>query len=90
MNWDVPAWLSRLGDWSYSLYLTHYIVLVSLRRLYRMVFPESLWVGAPGIWDNLVFALLAFALSIITASVFYSFVERPSLKFFKRIKSKAH
>jgi len=85
-SWRTPKWLSRLGDWSYSLYLTHYIVLVTLRRIYRMMFPEELWVGAPGIWDNLVFAALALALSIITASIFYSFIERPSLKFFKRNK----
>jgi len=83
-SWKVPIWLSRLGDWSYSLYLTHYIVLVTLRRVYRMLFPEELWVGAQGVWDNLIFAILALILSIITASIFYNFIERPSLKFFKR------
>jgi len=87
-GWAAPKWMSRLGDWSYSLYLTHYIVLVSLRRVYRMLFPEDLWVGAPGVWDNLVFAVLALALSIVTASVFYNFVERPSLRFFKKSKLK--
>ena len=85
-RWSSPKWLSRLGDWSYSLYLTHYIVLVTLRRIYRMMVPEQLWVGAPGIWDNFVFAVLALALSVITASVFYNFIERPSLKFFKKMK----
>jgi len=85
-SWMMPKWLSRLGDWSYSLYLTHYIVLVSLRRIYRMMFPESLWVGAPGIWDNVVFAFLSLVISIITASVFYNFIERPSLRFFKKLR----
>ena len=85
-GWSAPKWLSRLGDWSYSLYLTHYIVLVALRRIYRMMFPEGLWVGAPGIWDNLIFAVLALVLSVITASVFYNFIERPSLRFFKKLK----
>jgi len=51
-----------------------------------MMFPEGLWVGAPGIWDNLIFAVLALVLSVITASVFYNFIERPSLKFFKKLK----
>lgn len=89
-SWKIPSWLSRLGDWSYSLYLTHYIVLVTLRRIYRMMLPEEFWVGAPGIWDNLIFAILALSLSVITASVFYSCIERPSLKFFKRNMTKTH
>ena len=79
-----PKWLSRLGDWSYSLYLTHYIVLISLRRVYRWVVPEGFRSDALGLWDNLIFAILAVAMSIFTASVFYNFIERPSLNFFKK------
>jgi len=63
-----PLWLTRLGDWSYSLYLTHYIVLVTLRRIYRMAAPDSLKVGAEGALDNVVFAVLALAISIVTAA----------------------
>ena len=90
LNEELSAlqWLSRLGDWSYSLYLTHYIVLVALRRIYRIMFPEDLWVGATGIWDNIVFAVLSLALSVITASIFYNFIEKPSLKFFKKNRTK--
>jgi len=83
-RWTTPKWLLQLGDWSYSLYLTHYIVFVALRRVYRMIVPEGFWVGAPGVWDNIIFAVLALSLSVITASIFYNFIERPSLKFFKR------
>ena len=79
-----PAWLMRLGDWSYSLYLTHYIVLVTLRRIYRIAAPDSLKVGAPGVWDNAVFTVLAIVISIVTAAVFYSLVERPAIKFFRQ------
>ncbi|MEP3889824.1 MAG: acyltransferase [Hellea sp.] len=82
-----PKWLSKLGDWSYSLYLTHYIVLVTLRRIYRLVFPDDLKVGAAGIIDNVIFALLALGLSIITAAIFYNLIERPSLKLFKKLRS---
>jgi len=79
-----PLWLTRLGDWSYSLYLTHYIVLVTLRRIYRMAAPDSLKVGAEGALDNVVFAVLALAISIVTAAVFYAIIERPAVKFFKQ------
>lgn len=88
--WKMPKWLSRLGDYSYSLYLTHYIVLVTLRRIYRTMFPENLWVGAAGIWDNIIFAILALSLSVVTASIFYRCIERPSLKFFKKLRLKTH
>lgn len=81
-----PLWLVKLGDWSYSLYLTHYIVLVALRRLYRSAVPEGLNVGAPGVWDNLIFAIIALALSILTSAIFYNCVERPSLRFFKSLR----
>ena len=84
-----PRWLVKIGDWSYSLYLTHYIVLVALRRLYRSAAPSSLEVGALGIWDNVIFAVLALALSVITSAIFYNFVERPSLRFFKSLRPRA-
>ena len=79
-----PLWLSRLGDWSYSLYLTHYIVLVTLRRIYRMAAPENLKVGAEGALDNVVFAVLALAISIVTSAIFYTIIERPAVNFFKQ------
>lgn len=81
-----PKWLSVLGDWSYSLYLTHYIVLITLRRLYRTMMPDHLSVGAVGVWDNIIFALLAVSISIIAAATFYRLIERPSLKFFKGLR----
>lgn len=83
---QAPRWLMKLGDWSYSLYLTHYIVLVALRRLYRSLAPSGLEVGAIGVWDNVVFAVLALALSVMTSAIFYNFVERPSLRFFKSLR----
>lgn len=86
----VPKWLTRLGDWSYSLYLTHYIVLVSLRRIYRKFVPDGIKVGAEGVLDNLIFAILVLGLSILTAAIFYRFIERPSLKFFKKNRSRTH
>jgi peptidoglycan/LPS O-acetylase OafA/YrhL len=82
-----PKWLTKLGDWSFSLYLTHYIVLVTLRRVYRMVVPDELKVGAVGVVDNVIFALLALLISILTAAIFYNFIESPSLKLFKKLRT---
>lgn len=81
-----PKWLCSLGDWSYSLYLTHYIVLVTLRRIYRMLAPESLSVGALGFLDNLLFAVLAIGLSVMTSAIFYHIIERPSVTYLTRMR----
>ena len=49
-----------------------------------MAAPDSLKVGAEGALDNVVFAVLALAISIVTAAVFYAIIERPAVKFFKQ------
>jgi len=77
----------HIGDWSYSLYLSHYLVLIGIIRLAREAkpyIPESITaqfsLGAPGIWDNAAFTLAAAILSIIAAALSYYMIERPILK----------
>ena len=83
----VPRWLTTLGDWSYSLYLSHYLVLLVIRRIGGLLapyLPESLvarfTVGAPGLLDNIAFITVGFVLSIITAGLCYYILERPLLR----------
>jgi len=82
-----PPWLVHIGDWSYSLYLSHYLVLIGIIRIAREAKPylpqnivENLSLGAPGLWDNIAFALAAIILSIIAAALSYYIVEGPILK----------
>jgi len=82
-----PPWLVALGDWSYSLYLSHYLVLIGLIRIAREAKPylpdslvETFSLGAPGVWDNLAFTLAAIILSIVTAGLSYYIIERPILR----------
>ena len=82
-----PKWLVALGDWSYSLYLCHYLVMVGVVRIGKMLanyapdsIVESLTIGAPGIWDNLLFTFVTVILSLITAALFYKLIEQPTLK----------
>jgi len=88
-----PIWLIALGDWSYSLYLSHYLVLIMIIRIAREAKPylpepwvETFSLGAPGLWDNLIFALTAIILSIITAGVSFYIIERPVLRLARRPK----
>ncbi|NNE56644.1 MAG: acyltransferase [Hellea sp.] len=80
---SVPKFLTRLGDWSYSLYLAHFLVLLALRRIWQSAdgaLPEALKFGSAGMVDNLAFATIGTTLSIITAAISYHVIERPSLK----------
>lgn len=83
-KFELPVILVHLGNWSYSIYLTHYLVLISLRRVYRELVPERLQIGSSGSLDNILFVVMAIILSIGVASLSYRFIERPSLLFFRR------
>jgi peptidoglycan/LPS O-acetylase OafA/YrhL len=89
-----PSWLVHLGDWSYSLYLSHYLVLICIIRIAREAkpyLPDSLVktfsMGAPGIWDNIIFTFAAITLSVLTAGLSYYIIERPVLRAARRLKT---
>lgn len=70
---------SFLGKISYSLYVTHSIVLQLLFNLLGILFSPSHLVL------NAIFLLLTATLCIMIAFIFYKFVESPFLKLSKRI-----
>ena len=69
----VPVWLRALGDMSYSLYLTHYLVLITLARIMRMIAPES--TAVVPIQTGLT--LLALGLSLAVGWLTFRLIERP-------------
>ena len=84
----VPDWLVKLGDWSYSLYLSHMLVLLVLRKTFSVV---SVWLPGPvrfaaeGPLDNLLFASIAIPATIVTAFLCHRFVELPLLSASRRL-----
>ena len=79
-NLSVPHWAVRLGDWSYSLYLSHFLVLLALRRGWQsLTVPEALSFTGAGPWDNLAFAAIGIFLSILVAGISYRVIEKPLL-----------
>ena len=61
----------RLGDWSYSLYLGHFLVISALSRLWAPV-------SAPGtLWDNALAAIAMTAASMMLAWLAFTLFERP-------------
>lgn len=84
--------LVRLGDWSFSLYLCHIIVIVGLRALFGMLgnigpLAPIFQLGHAGPIDNILFYLLGISLSIALAGLTYRFVEKPMIKQFGRLRA---
>ena len=67
----IPQSLVRLGDWSYSLYLCHLLVISAVARLFYPRFSD------PGLLDNLVFLGLSAGTAILVSALSYSLFERP-------------
>ncbi|GJL96027.1 MAG: acyltransferase [Hyphococcus sp.] len=76
-----PRPLVRLGDWSYSLYLTH-VLSISLAGRVWALFER------PGPIDNAVMLLLMIVFSIVVAGATYRFIEKPMLDAAKRASKK--
>jgi peptidoglycan/LPS O-acetylase OafA/YrhL len=78
----IPDFLIHLGDWSYSLYLCHILVISAVGRLFFPVF------GQPGPIDNLAFLAIGIILPIVVSGLVYTWFERPILSY-TRQKRKA-
>ena len=64
---NAPLWSVILGDWSYSLYLTHILVLSVMGRIWSLC-------DQPGLWDNFIALPLFVIVSIITAGLTHKLI----------------
>jgi exopolysaccharide production protein ExoZ len=77
-RWRPPAWLLRVGDASYSLYLTHAVVIVL-----GVVVGRSLSLGGA---TGIIWAVGTFAAVVAVGVLFHRWVERPLLALGRRSK----
>lgn len=70
----VPAFLIFTGDMSYTIYLSHLLVLGVIGHLWQRV---GVWPASP--WDNAVFLLLMMAAVLCYGALAYRFFEKPVL-----------
>ncbi|MEE2567495.1 acyltransferase family protein [Hyphobacterium marinum] len=73
-----PVWTRRIGDWSYSLYLSHLLIIAALAHIWTRF-------ARPGIADNLVFITLMVIVPVVFAALAYTLFERPTLRAGKRL-----
>lgn len=71
---------NHLGRISYGLYMYHSIVLGSLIVLFKVFYPEFELI------QHLLLSVSVFILTIIVASLSYTFIETPILSFKKRFE----
>lgn len=72
-------WLIKLGDASYSIYLSHILTLTAAGRLWAMVAPD-------GKWDNyLALPVLVIAV-IVVGMIGYRYVEKPLMQLTRKKK----
>ena len=79
----IPKPLAVLGDWSYSLYLGHTIVILVVMRVSDKLaaFAPSLFkIGHPGLVDNIIVFAACIIGGLIAAGISYRFIERPLLR----------
>lgn len=85
-----PIWTIWLGNWSYSLYLGHIIVLLVMKNIWEVLeklgMPKALKLGAPGMLDNVAFAIASVCAAIFAAMLSYVIVERPLIKVLRRLQ----
>jgi len=77
----IPEWLVNIGNASYSIYLSHVLVLSALGRVF---FQPSF-----SYTENIAVILILIVTSIICGHLSYKFIEQPILKSF-RSKSKPY
>lgn len=65
--------LITVGDWSYSLYLTHVLSLTIMGRIWTNFKSES-WI------DNVLVLLVMIAVTIALSGLVYTYIERPIIK----------
>jgi peptidoglycan/LPS O-acetylase OafA/YrhL len=78
----VHAALARVGDWSFSLYLCHPMVLAPMRLIFntaeeREILPAVFRLGHPGPMDNIALIVASLTASLLVAWLSYRLLERP-------------
>ncbi|MAK60650.1 MAG: hypothetical protein CMK09_06700 [Ponticaulis sp.] len=73
---------SILGDWSYTLYLCHPIVIIVTRRVFEDI-PGTLSLGNSGLIDNVAFVTVCITVAVTVAALTHYLFEAPLIRWFR-------
>ena len=77
----LPKWSETFGNWSYSLYLSHLLLLGVLGMIWQKV-------SRVGMIDNLIAVPLILAIAIVASWLIYKFTEKPLINGAKALRRK--
>ena len=78
----IPDVLVAIGDWSYSLYLCHILVITAIARIFFPLF------GSDGLLDNIAFLILASGGALIISGLTYRLFEKPIVTRARKLRRK--
>lgn len=82
-NFRVPEFLCRVGDASYTIYLSHVLILSAVGRLWLITDRDRY-----GLFDNLLACLIMLSATLAYGRAAYRWVERPLLEGSRRLRAR--
>jgi peptidoglycan/LPS O-acetylase OafA/YrhL len=74
---------SRLGIYTYGIYLYHLFVILSCKKLFG-----HLSLSLDNAWYALLFSIICFGLTLLVSYLSYQYFEKPFLKLKRRFRAK--
>ncbi len=75
----MPKWLCKIGDASYSIYLSHVIVLSIIGRFWGLFASDAYW-------DNILMLMIMLVSVLLAGTISYHFIELFLLKKTKKLE----
>lgn len=73
----MPLFLRNIGDWSYSIYLSHVLVLSAAVKLFEKLHTQNIYL-------HCCFIIFAFIATLVVGKYSYQFLEKPILDFTRK------
>jgi len=78
----IPTFMRLNGDMSYTVYLSHVLVLSVIGKIWFAIGPVS------GLWDNAVACAVMFAAVVVYGGIAYRLIERPMVDLSHRLRAR--
>jgi len=78
----IPTFMRLNGDMSYTVYLSHVLVLSVIGKIWLAIGP------APGLWDNAVVCTIMFTAVVVYGWIAYRLIEKPMVDLSHRLRAR--
>jgi exopolysaccharide production protein ExoZ len=82
-RFQFPRWLQEIGDASYSIYLSHILVIAAVGRIWSAV-------RRPGLWENALAILVMAVAALGWGRASYRLIEQPLLRALQSWQPRRH